>query len=489
MDNFKCAGNIIKWNNDNQIDQYETVNSFKSKRRSKEECFELLSFYSDLDIYNSKFIKKHMRKINKYISRSLGINNISEETLTDEHVEYFTPYMNLFHTYIIKYIVNKSIKLGIGKPSKINFSGRGYHIYWDIESRKIINCQYYGMHGNIMQKQYNTLQKTIQNEFKYFGSDPRATDLSRVLRVPGTVNSKTHLTCETVYQTNTSNKFSFYADRLYKYTFRQYKKYIQKTSKIQQDYIKKLVNTFEIPTEVLKSDFNLLVTDRYNDIDYVNTIEGTKIISKIRSQYVYTAFESKGYINTLLLNCLARKHVKEGNRSIFFYYFGLGCKRQEIKLDEAILLALEINQKINFNENELENSIRSAYKVENLNISKKRILSDLSIPNDDKDNCIKGKRIRTTKRKKSIVKLILIKNYDKYLSESDRSLAKVFSISKSTINKLKQEIKVIIFSKRQLLKIIKIKDVDSYRCDKFNQYCMTYYKNLIDIRMSGCEKL
>ena len=69
-------------------------------------------------------------------------------------------------------------------PSLINFSGRGFHVYWLFESQMKYELSLW----NMMQKK---LMETA-------GGDPNAIDAARVLRLVGTINSKTSEQCRMV---------------------------------------------------------------------------------------------------------------------------------------------------------------------------------------------------------------------------------------------------------------------------------------------------
>ena len=81
------------------------------------------------------------------------------------------------------YEINKEIP----QPSMIVDSGRGIHLYWKIE-----HAPYAAI------KTWQELQDYFYYKLKHLGADKQATDAARILRVPGTINSKNNLECEVV---------------------------------------------------------------------------------------------------------------------------------------------------------------------------------------------------------------------------------------------------------------------------------------------------
>lgn len=74
------------------------------------------------------------------------------------------------------------------KPSVINHSGGGYHCYWFLQDPIILNDKNW--------QEYNEL---LHKWVAFVGGDNGAKDLSRVLRVPGTINSKYNVKVKYVY--------------------------------------------------------------------------------------------------------------------------------------------------------------------------------------------------------------------------------------------------------------------------------------------------
>jgi len=85
----------------------------------------------------------------------------------------------------------------IPPPSMVIDSGRGLHAYW------IINNAPYGA-----LQTWQELQDYLYYQLRHLGSDLKATDAARVLRLPGTVNSRNNAQCRIVV--NEPHKYSMY---------------------------------------------------------------------------------------------------------------------------------------------------------------------------------------------------------------------------------------------------------------------------------------
>ena len=76
----------------------------------------------------------------------------------------------------------------IPKPTMVTDSGRGVHLYWRIQ-----NAPYGALNT------WQELQDYIYYNLKHLGADRQATDSARVLRLPGTINSKNQVNCKVIY--------------------------------------------------------------------------------------------------------------------------------------------------------------------------------------------------------------------------------------------------------------------------------------------------
>ena len=67
-------------------------------------------------------------------------------------------------------------------------SGRGIHLYW-----RIVDAPYQAL------STWQELEDYLYYQLKHLGADKSATDPARVLRMPGTINSRNGAKCEVVF--------------------------------------------------------------------------------------------------------------------------------------------------------------------------------------------------------------------------------------------------------------------------------------------------
>ena len=135
-----------------QEDTYISPNTYFMCRRSVGNIRQYRSLFIDLDI------EKH----GKYSK---------EETYTE----------------IIKLAGNGTIPI----PSMITDSGRGFHLYFRIKNAPKQASQ-----------TFQELEDYLYYQLKGLGADLSATDSARVLRIPGTINSRNGEVCKILYQNN-----------------------------------------------------------------------------------------------------------------------------------------------------------------------------------------------------------------------------------------------------------------------------------------------
>ncbi|WP_270660201.1 DNA-binding response regulator [Paraclostridium bifermentans] len=107
----------------------------------------------------------------------------------------------------------------IPKPTMVTDSGRGIHLYWRIK-----NAPYGALNT------WQELEDYIYYNLKHLGADKKATDSARVLRLPGTINSKNQLNCEVLY-IDDELEYSMYElrDKYLNYNPKSYQLQIQDT--------------------------------------------------------------------------------------------------------------------------------------------------------------------------------------------------------------------------------------------------------------------
>lgn len=131
--------------------------------------------------------------------------------------------------YISYKIFEMAERKEVPQPSMIVSSGRGLHLYWRIK-----NAPYAAL------ATWQELEDMLYFKLKSLGADPKATDGARVLRLPGTINSKNNEMCNILY-INNDIEYSMYDLR------EQYLNIKPKQLKIQQTKKKNdkvIVNAF-----------------------------------------------------------------------------------------------------------------------------------------------------------------------------------------------------------------------------------------------------
>ena len=86
----------------------------------------------------------------------------------------------------------------IPEPSMIADSGRGFHLYFRIKNAPKQAIQ-----------TFQELEDYLYYQLKELGADLSATDSARVLRLPGTINSRNKATCKIV-SINKDIEYSMY---------------------------------------------------------------------------------------------------------------------------------------------------------------------------------------------------------------------------------------------------------------------------------------
>ncbi len=127
-----------------------TVNGFKGAKRTTENLTNINAFFSDID-YPHK-LKRTPESIQQYKNE----------------------------------LVMEMLESGMPTPSAIVETKNGLHVYWILEAPIMLN-ELNPDQQNELRKQYVQIEEAI---LKYYGGDPAAKDLARVLRVPGTLHQK-----------------------------------------------------------------------------------------------------------------------------------------------------------------------------------------------------------------------------------------------------------------------------------------------------------
>ena len=157
----------------------------------------------------------------------------------------------------------------IPEPSMITDSGRGFHLYFRIKNAPKQAIQ-----------TFQELEDYLYYQLKELGADLSATDSARVLRLPGTINSRNQATCKIV-SINKDIEYSMYELR------NQYLNY-------KENKQKKIIKTKETQT---KNDF--VVRNIYNSYSlHITRAEDITTLCKLRG------YDVEGYRN-FILHCFS----------------------------------------------------------------------------------------------------------------------------------------------------------------------------------------
>ncbi|MDK0755011.1 DNA-binding response regulator [Clostridium perfringens] len=172
---------------------------------------------NDLDTFitpNTMYIpKRRVNNIRQFRALYIDIDNSEGDTL--------------YKAYKVLELAEKG---KIPKPSMIVDSGRGIHLYWRIK-----NAPYGALHT------WQELEDFLYVSLKYLGADVKATDAARVLRLPGTTNSRNNTKCRVIY-TDDKLEYSMY-DLREKY-LKTTKKQLEMLRAKKKPKKKVIVNTF-----------------------------------------------------------------------------------------------------------------------------------------------------------------------------------------------------------------------------------------------------
>ena len=209
----------------NKRDIYYTPNTFNSPiKRQRNYLWQLHRFYIDIDH------KKGTRVIDNF-----EVVGAIEELVQAKKIPQPTEYIN---------------------------SGRGIHVYWDIANCHIMLLDLWEKIENYLFNQIKVIENNIEN----IELDKRATDPTRLLRLPGTINSKGNSKCYSMLkkEKNIYNIFD-----LKKAYIKQNKAYKKNKSKLAYLPTKNLYTLNKSRLE----DFKAIVSLRDGEVEgYRNTL-------------------------------------------------------------------------------------------------------------------------------------------------------------------------------------------------------------------------
>lgn len=355
-----------------KIDIYYTPNTFNSPiKRQRDYLWQLHRFYIDIDH------KKGTRAI-----ESFEVVGAIEQLVENKKIPEPTEYIN---------------------------SGRGIHVYWDIANCHIMLLDLWEKIENYLFNQVKGIEKDIEN----IEVDKRATDPTRLLRLPGTINSKDNSKCYSMLKRE---------DNIYN-IFDLKKAYI----KPNKAYKKNKSNIAYLPTK------NLYTLNK-------SRLEDFKAIVSLRNG------EVKGYRNTLimfysyhyrLINEITVEELinitKEFNKSF----------REPYKIRELISVCRSVNRIVkHFQEDESKGyKFTNKYIIESLDISEqeqKKLLTIISTDEKYRRKNIKRNAARRNEEgltpKQAELKELKVKVLElKGQGLSNRAIAKKLNCSEGKI--------------------------------------------------------
>lgn len=233
-----------------------------------------------------QFIKINSKNIKIYNTQYKGIRDIVEEVKGDNDI-FVTPntmykpsrctdnirqfralYIDIdgiegssiYVSYEVFALADSGV---IPKPSMIVSSGRGIHLYW-----RINNAPYGAL------ATWQELEDYLYKKLKYLGADIKATDGARVLRLPGTYNSRNNSLCRVLY-IDDELTYSMYdlREKYLNYSFKKHQLQFQHTKKSNKTVINnKFFNSYSLHIARIQDILTLCKIRKYRVTGYRNFI-------------------------------------------------------------------------------------------------------------------------------------------------------------------------------------------------------------------------
>lgn len=164
----------------------------------------------------------------------------------------------------IYYVWEMAWKEEIPFPTMVVDSGQGLHIYWRIE-----DAPYGALYT------WQELEDFLYYKLKHLGADIKATDAARLLRLPGTINSKNNAECKVVYinehkehsMYHLREKFLGYKPKEVQLEFQQVKKFKQ-----EKQVVINYFNTYSLHKARCEDILKIVELRNYNVVGYRNFI-------------------------------------------------------------------------------------------------------------------------------------------------------------------------------------------------------------------------
>ena len=237
---------ILKLNDDNNGEK--TIKIYNTKNKGLRDIVEELHNKEDVFLGpNTMYLpKRRVENIRQF--RAL-FQDIDCESMGIEKAE------TVYLIWILYY------EGKIPKPTMVTDSGRGVHLYWRIQ-----NAPYGALNT------WQELQDYIYYNLKNFGADRKATDAARVLRLPGTINSRSDSDCKVLYIDN-HLEYSMYElrEEYLNYKPRVHQLQMHQTKKIDSKVISnKFFNSYSLHMERANDLETLCRLRKYDMTGYRN---------------------------------------------------------------------------------------------------------------------------------------------------------------------------------------------------------------------------
>lgn len=447
--NFPIDGNngsFVKWNKDNGIDQYCSVNTINTwngytSSRKSENVFELMAFFVDIDVKKDSHHK-------------------------DKDIEWH-----------IQEVLNRCRSNNIPFPTTINNSGNGLHVYWTIKALNPINEEtkkpQFGSHPDLSNA-WRKAENALIELFFDLGADPHVKAPSSVLRVVGSTNSKCNRKCKTVYKTDNQILPEEMFNALFDYSYEEVVAYKNQPATKKQ--------------QLLAQELGVTITDN----KLVAQKQLANFIENNSNKKTCTGSDQFNYIIPFLTNAYKMDLITKGKgiRNSFIYLIGIGLNHLGFKgnLKQVFnrICQAEKLRITNSEQKEYFNTLVSGFKANYYQrcVSYTEIAKKLKITNIEEVKNYKQKRTSPFEINDMIVRVY----YSKPLQRLSRNkLSNVFNISKCSAKKIKQvvnfclrvlqgEEELLDLTNQQILKEIDCKDVQI----SFVQKLVKVLKNVIN---------
>ena len=221
------------------------------------EALECINNTWDNYISQAEFSKRNRRKVNIAWLTNVFLDLDYHKTA---NWAFFKP------EEMVNVILLHCVDSGIPVPTLIIFSGNGLQLKWILSSaipRQAL-------------PRWEAIQKALYTAFQQFGADPKALDASRVLRLVGTLNTRSGLVVRVIYNSKTYWNFEDLCHELFKYTREEVHAFKEKRA-IRSKERNTQADKMRGKEGLLKSSPQTLNWDRLEDLRMLAAIRNEKL--------------------------------------------------------------------------------------------------------------------------------------------------------------------------------------------------------------------